>query len=86
MRTIKLSGGRAHDDPIVADVELGYGVVVEFTADWQGLNWEVWGVRIDGHLYREPRDLIGESLEDCRFRSWLESETESWRAAQERAA
>jgi hypothetical protein len=78
MRELKLSGGIAHDDPIVADVDLGHGVVVELTADWQGENWEVWGVRLDGHLYREPRDLVGERLQDGAFRSWLEHETECW--------
>lgn len=45
-----------------ADVDMGDGVLIELVRANDGTTWEVWGVRIDDTLYREPRDLEGESL------------------------
>lgn len=35
-------------------------------------NWEVWGVRIDGRLYREPNQALeGDTLREGPFEQWL---------------
>lgn len=61
-----------------ANVDMGNGVVVELATVGEGHphTWGVWGVRIDGVLYREPRDLDPEPLKPGPFRDWVEQEAE----------
>jgi hypothetical protein len=62
-----------------ANVDMGNGVVVELATVGQGYphTWGVWGVRIDGKIYREPRDLRDAGpLEPGPFRDWVEQEAE----------
>lgn len=60
---------------VSADVAMGQGVVLLFV---RGLGadgpWEVWGVKIDGVMYREPRDLVGDDLHPGPFSGWLDAE------------
>lgn len=46
-----------------ADVDMGHGVVVELVRGNDAEQWEVWGVRLDGTLYRESKTLEGEPLQ-----------------------
>lgn len=49
------------------DVWLHDGIVIELSRE-NGDALAVWTLRIDGQLYREPRDLTGEPLpENSRF-------------------
>lgn len=68
-------GGKMLDG---ANIEVGDGVVIELATLTEGYphTWGVWGVRIDGNLYREPRDLTPEPLAAGPFREWIEAETE----------
>lgn len=55
-----------------ADADVGHGVVVEMVRANDAEQWEVWAVRIDGTLYREPRDLNGEPLNPGPFSEALD--------------
>jgi hypothetical protein len=60
---------------VYADVTLCENVVLELVGglhDGESDSWEVWGVRIDGQLYREPRDLEGDRLAYGPFFQWLD--------------
>lgn len=61
-----------------ANVDMGNGVLVELATleETYPHSWGVWGIRINGVLYREPRDLSPEVLEPGTFRDWIEQETE----------
>ena len=54
-----------------ANIELHPGVYLELAREENG-GWSVWGIRIDGKLYREPRDLTGEPLHEGPFRARVE--------------
>lgn len=56
-----------------ADVDLGNGIVLEFATVGQDgrAGWGVWGVRIDGQLYREPRDMEPEPMREGTWREML---------------
>lgn len=50
-----------------ADLTLLPGVTLQLARDDSGSGWSVWGIKIDGKLYREPRDLTGEPLHEGPF-------------------
>lgn len=62
-----------------ANITVAPGVIVELATlnDDQPYGWGVWGVRIDGVLYREPRNLNPEPMHDTPFRRLIEEHLES---------
>jgi hypothetical protein len=61
-----------------ANVRIDACTVVELATldEYPPYGWGVWGIRIDGSLYREPRDLDPEPLGDGPFCRWVEHECE----------
>lgn len=57
----------------LCDVEIVPGVVIHMALT-EYAEPGVWSVEIDGHEYREPRDLTDEPLRDGPFRTWLVTE------------
>jgi hypothetical protein len=69
---IARSGG-AYGSVQGLDVTVCDGVIVQFASlNEDGTGFGVWGVEIDGHLYREPRDLSPEPMQKGPWLTLLE--------------